>query len=65
MRPSSTNDSQVRKGWPGCSPGPSVDRDEDKVVVDGAAEVVGEVGDAEETKEPAGATKGMATGLLA
>jgi hypothetical protein len=45
--PSSTNDSpEARKDWPGC--GWSVDGDEDEVVVDGAVEDVGDVGDAAE-----------------
>jgi hypothetical protein len=47
VTPSSTNDSpEARKDWPGC--GWSVDGDEDEVVVDGAVEDVGEVGDAAE-----------------
>jgi hypothetical protein len=46
--PSSTNDSpEARKDWPGC--GWCVDGDDDVVVVvDGAVEDVGEVGDAAE-----------------
>ena len=45
VTPSSTNDSpEARKDWPGC--GWSVDGDEDEVVVDGAVEDVGEMGDA-------------------
>jgi hypothetical protein len=47
VTPSSTNCSpEARKDWPGC--GWSVDGDVDKVVVDGAVEDVGEVGDAAE-----------------
>ena len=47
VTPSSTNGSpEARKDWPGC--GWSVDGDEDEVVVDGAVEDVGEVGDAAE-----------------
>jgi hypothetical protein len=53
VTPSSTNDSpEARKDWPGC--GSSVDEDEDEVVVDGAVEDVGEVGDAAEGHERIG-----------
>lgn len=45
VTPSSTNDSpEARKDWPGC--GCCVDGEDDEVVMDGAVEDVGEVGDA-------------------